>query len=171
MILGYKSGNHPQQIARRGVSDDIDTRGTPDSIFAPLMARHAFTLDVAANAENKKTEKYFDIAADGLSESWRDERVWCNPPFSNLGGWVHKALTETQGEGGGCPLVVMLLPNNRMEQIFWQDLIEPVRDRGLGVAVEFLRGRPRFTWRADRPLPIKGDRPPFGVCLVTFTPR
>ena len=72
--------------------------------------------------------------------------------------------------GGGCPLVVMLLPNNRMEQIFWQDHIEPVRDRGLGVAVEFLRGRPRFTYPAGRERPAKGDRPPFGICIVTFTP-
>lgn len=66
--------------------------------------------------------------------------------------------------------MVMLLPNNRMEQIFWQDHIEPVRDRGLGVAVEFLRGRPRFGYPVGHVRPVKGDRPPFGICIVTFTP-
>jgi phage N-6-adenine-methyltransferase len=168
MLLGYKSGNHPQQVAVRGVSDETDTRGTCDEIFLPLMARHQFTLDAAANADNAKTKKYFDLATDGLKQSWRGERVWCNPPFSNLGGWVRKALDEVNR--GGCPLVVMLLPNNRMEQIFWQDHIEPVRDADLGVSVKFLRGRPRFTYPAGHQRPAKGDRPPFGVCLVTFTP-
>jgi len=64
----------------------------------------------------------------------------------------------------------MLLPNNRIEQKFWQDHIEPVRDQGLGVEVKFLRGRPRFTYPPGIVRPVKGDRPPFGVCIVTFTP-
>lgn len=168
MLLGYKSGNHPQQVKLRGVCDETDTRGTADAVFLPLMEKHKFTLDVAANPENAKTKKFFDIKTDGLKQSWRGERVWCNPPFSNLGGWVRKALAEVNG--GGCLLVVMLLPNNRMEQIFWQDLIEPKRDRGLGISVEFLRGRPRFVYPPSRPRPTKGDRPPFGICIVTFTP-
>lgn len=167
MILGYKSGNHPQQVAFRGVDDETDTRGTPDHIFSPLMKRHDFTLDAAANATNAKCARFYDLAADGLKQSWRGERVWCNPPFSNLKGWVCKALEEVNR--GGCELVVMLLPNNRMEQVFWQDHIEPIRDRGLGVSVEFVRGRPRFTYPPTRRVPIKGDRPPFGVVLVTFT--
>lgn len=167
MLLGYKSGNHPQQVKLRGVSDDVDTRGTSDAIFLPLMAKFDFTLDAAANATNKKCAKYFDIATDGLKQSWRGERVWCNPPFSNLGGWVRKAIHEVNG--GGCPVVVMLLPNNRMEQVFWQDHIEPDRDQGLGIKVDFMRGRPRFTYPPGHERPAKGDRPPFGICIVTFT--
>ena len=99
MILGYKSGNHPQQVKRRGVCDDTDTRGTCDAVFLPLQERHQFTLDVAANADNAKAKRFFTKEIDGLVQPWRGERVWCNPPFSNLGGWVRKALAEVNGGG------------------------------------------------------------------------
>jgi len=97
MLLGYKSGNHPQQVARRGICDETDTRGTSPEVFAPLMARWNFTLDAAANADNAKAPLYFDIETNGLAQSWAGHRVWCNPPFSNLGGWVRKALAEVNG--------------------------------------------------------------------------
>jgi hypothetical protein len=61
----------------------------------------------------------------------------------------------------------MLLPANRTEQKWWQDLVEPSRLNG-SLAVYFLAGRRRF----DRPgwkKPAKGDRPPFGLCLLVWS--
>lgn len=67
-----------------------------------------------------------------------------------------------------CPLVVMLLPNNRTEQRFWQDLIEPYRDRaGSPLRVEFLSGRLRFLKRGQH-IVEPNERPPFGCCLCIW---
>jgi hypothetical protein len=62
----------------------------------------------------------------------------------------------------------MLLPANRVEQGWWQDHVEPFRDRpGSPLRVEFLRGRMRFDRPGWQPGP-KGDRPPFGCALLIW---
>lgn len=96
---------------------------------------------MAASAANAKCARYFDRESDGLAHPWTGETVWCNPPYSDLYAWTKKALYEVQH---GCRKVVMLLPANRTEQKWWQELIEPIRDRGLGVSTKNLPGRPRF---------------------------
>jgi phage N-6-adenine-methyltransferase len=163
-VLGFKAKNHPQQLQLRGALDDTDDRRTLPDVFDPLHAAHGFTLDVAANEENAKTERYFTLQRSGLKQSWAGEVVWCNPPYSDIRPWVEKALAETRAR---CPKVVMLLPANRCEQGWWHDLIEPIRDRGLGITTEFLKGRPRFG-RPNAPKAKKGDRPPFGLVVVTI---
>ncbi len=165
--LGFQARNHPQQIRVHGGADDtVDDRGTRPEIFDPLHAEFNFTLDAAASDLNHKCERYFTRKDNGLSLPWRGERVWCNPPFSDLASWAAKASHETTV--GGCELVVMLLPNNRCEQSWWQRFIEPFRDRGLGLSVRFLRGRPRFIIPENVTTPLKGDRPPFGLAIVIF---
>jgi phage N-6-adenine-methyltransferase len=166
-LSGFKASNHPQQIAARGALDEVDDRGTDPAFFAEWNKHvRGFTLDAAAAPHNAKCERFFTRADDGLVQSWEGERVWCNPPYSNLGDWVRKAWDEwAYGRG-----IVMLLPANRAEQKWWQELIEPHRDRErLPLKVRFLPGRMRF----DRPGAVigpKGDRPPFGCCLVTWMP-
>lgn len=143
---------------------DANDRWTPAAIFEPLHAEFRFTIDVAASARNAKCARFFDAAQNGLVQSWAGERVWCNPPYSDLRPWVEKALRETRE--GGCPLAVLLLPATRTEQAWWQDLIEPVRDRvGSGVRTVFLRGRPRFGNEAH-PKGQPGAK--FGVVVVVF---
>lgn len=164
-LIGFKARNHKQQVDARGADDDTDDRRTLPEVFDPLHAEHGFTLDVAASAVNAKCAKYFTRQVDGLAQCWAGEVVWCNPPYSDLAAWVRKALHETQN---GCPKVVMLLPANRCEQKWWQDYIEPVRDRGLGIETKFMRGRPRFGWDETRVTPKKGDRPPFGLVVIVF---
>lgn len=165
--LGFHARNHPQQVRVHGGPDDtVDNRGTLPEIFDPINAEFKFTLDVAASDRNHKCARYFTLKDDGLSLPWRGERVWCNPPFSNLAAWAAKAHHETTL--GGCPLVVMLLPNNRCEQVWWQNYVEPFRDRGLGISTRFLKGRPRFIKPPEAKMPVKGDRPPFGLTLVIF---
>lgn len=166
-LVGFKAKNHRQQVAKNGADDGVDERITPPEIFDPLHAKHGFTLDVAANADNRRVPAFYDLKGDGLSGSWAGQRVWCNPPYSACGAWVCKALDEVWVKKR-CPLVVMLLPANRCEQSWWNELIEPIRDRGLGVTTQFLRGRPRFGWPTGRVVPKKGDRPPFGLVVVTF---
>jgi phage N-6-adenine-methyltransferase len=163
-------GAQPPATARRargGEADDsIDDRGTIPEVFDPLHAEFDFTLDVAASNRNHKVPRYFTRAVDGLTQPWTGERVWCNPPYSACGAWVEKAVRETCGNG--CPLVVMLLPNNRCEQKWWQKHVEPFRDRGQGVNVRFLKGRPRFIQPPEAIMDKRGDRPPFGLVVVVF---
>lgn len=168
-LVGFRAKNHPQQVAQHGADDATDERITPDEIYVPLHERHHFTLDAAASASNTKCDKFYDLMSNGLSQTWAGEVVWCNPPYSNLLAWVSKAYGEVIN--GECPKAVLLLPANRCEQGWWQSFIEPWRDRGLSVRVKtsFLPGRPRFGWPEGRVTPKKGDRPPFGLVVVTFS--
>lgn len=165
-LVGFKAENHPQQTSARGVLDEVDDRGTHPEYFDPWNERFGgFTLDVAAAAHNTKTERYFTRADDGLAQSWAGERVWCNPPYSNLYDWVAKAWAEHPSTRG----IVMLLPANRVEQKWWQELVEPFRDKpGSVLTVEFLPGRMRFI-RPGAVITPKGDRPPFGCCLLIWS--
>lgn len=62
----------------------------------------------------------------------------------------------------------MLLPANRTEQGWWQDVIEWRRKLGW-IETRFLAGRLRFeTPDHDYTKQPKGNRPPFGVVLVIW---
>lgn len=184
-LVGFKAQNHTQQTAKRGARDNVDDRGTQWEFIHKLEERFGeFTLDVAAAPHNAKAPRFYTREDDGLTQSWGIERVWCNPPYSDCGAWVRKAWSEWLlwpqhlTERVDPPMtrrnpsptsIVMLLPANRVEQAWWQDHVEPFRDRpGSPLRVEFLRGRMRF----DRPgveIGPKGDRPPFGVCLLIWS--
>lgn len=148
-------------------TDRGDERSTDPALFAALAGRFGgFTLDAAASAENAKCARYIDEAANGLERTWVGERVWCNPPYSEVRAWVEKAWVESSI----CPLIVMLLPANRCEQAWWQDLIEPYRDRhGSCLTVEFLPGRPRFMLPGQLSV-APHERPPFGCCILVWRP-
>lgn len=173
-LAGFKSTNHPQQTGKRGAVDAVDDRGTDPEFIAGLEARFgAFELDVAAAEHNTKAPRFFTREDDGLLQSWTG-RVWCNPPYSDCGAWVRKAWDEWEEAHPGrrnVDLIVMLLPANRVEQGWWQDLVEPYRDKpGSSLRVEFLRGRMRFS-RPGWTKPEKGDRPPFGCALLIWEGR
>lgn len=161
-LVGFKAQNHPQQTKYAGSRRHVDDRALPAGDFAILHARFAFTIDAAASAENAKLPRYYSIEVDGLTASWTGERVYCNPPYSNVRPWIEKAWTETEAQ-----LIVMLLPANRTERKWWQDLIEPQRDRGLSLSVEFLPGRMRFLKAGQRDIG-PNERPPFGNCLCIW---
>jgi phage N-6-adenine-methyltransferase len=172
MLAGFKSSNHPQQTRRRGARDDVDDRGTDQAFFDALSERFGgFTLDVAAAPHNAKCAAYYTRDDDGLVQPWHG-KVWCNPPYSDIRAWVTRAWEAWERMPGAATqptLIVMLLPANRVEQAWWQDLVEPYRDRpDSPLRVEFLRGRMRFDRPGWTPGP-KGDRPPFGCCLLIWS--
>lgn len=167
MIAGFRATNHPQQTGKRGATDAVDDRGTDPAFIAQLEERFGkFTLDVAAAEHNAKAPRFYTREEDGLSQPWHGN-VWCNPPYSDCGAWVRKAWEEWRANGPP-ELIAMLLPANRVEQGWWQDHVEPFRDRpGSPLRVEFLRGRMRFHRPDWQPGP-KGDRPPFGCALLIW---
>ncbi|GAA4075657.1 DNA N-6-adenine-methyltransferase [Nocardioides kongjuensis] len=155
-LSGFKAQNHPQQTTRRGVDADVDDRATHPIDFARIDETHGpFTVDVAAAAHNTKCGRF-----------WTGERVWCNPPYSDIGPWVRKAWECWASTSG----ITMLLPANRTEQSWWQQMVEPFRDRpGSPLRTEFQRGRWRFLKPGDTAIE-PNSRPPFGVVLLTWTP-
>lgn len=188
----FRSRNHPQQTARRApaqatalfdlpdlasaITDDVDDRGTDPELFAELDRRFHFTLDVAASHANAKCERYLtkdDAPLDGLGQTWAGERVWCNPPYSNIRPWLEKAWCIPRQEAA--ELIVMLLPANRTEQGWWQELVEPFRDRDSWLAdphrlrTEFLLGRRRFVMPGNTRIE-PNERPPFGCVLLIWAP-
>jgi len=165
MLVGYQANNHPQQVARRGAAAKVDDRAIHPDDFAPLHARFRFTIDAAASAENARLPRFWTEQDDALSRSWAGERVWCNPPYSDIRPWVLKAHDE---QANGAELIVMLLPANRTEQAWWQDEVEPFRDDDGSFTVTFLRGRMRFI-QAGRTDVGPNERPPFGCCLLIWT--
>lgn len=160
-LVGFKAQNHPQQKAK----DAVDDRAIRMDDFTPLHERFRFTIDAAAAPHNARLPRYWTEGDNALMQSWRRERVWCNPPYSNIRPWVEKAWSSWDDHGAD--LIVMLLPANRTEQAWWQDLIEQQRRYRNDFRVEFLPGRMRF----DRPNAVigpKGDRPSFGCCLAIW---
>jgi len=159
-LVGFKARNHPQQRT----NPQVDDRGTDPELFRRLDERFQFTVDVAALPHNAKLERYITPDDDGLRQSWAGERVWCNPPYSDIGRWVVKAWDEWNA---GAELIVMLLPANRTEQGWWQELVEPYRELGHGFRVEFMPGRPRFV-NVGKTGIGPNERPPFGCCLLIW---
>ena len=180
-LVGFKAKNHPQQVAKNGADDTVDDRGTLPEFIEEMEARFGrFDLDVAAAAHNAKAPRYYTLEDDGLSQPWVGN-VWCNPPYSDCGAWVSKAWdewgrtpildasgTRLDRPSDGLRRIVMLLPSNRVEQKWWHEHVEPYRDRpGSDLRVEFLKSRMRFDRPGWVPGP-KGDRPPFGCCLLIW---
>lgn len=182
MLVGFKAKNHPQQTGPRGsgrpdllpglgdyfaaapadATDEVDDRAVPEGLFAKWNERFRFTVDVAANHHNAKVSRYHTKENSGLLVSWAGERVYCNPPFSNIEPWVAKAWAETSAE-----LIVMLLPANRTEQEWWQRLVEPKRDRDASFRCEFMSGRLKFLSPGEDEI-RENNRPPFGCLLLIW---
>jgi phage N-6-adenine-methyltransferase len=164
MLIGYRSSNHPQQVARRGPNEGVDDRATHPDFFAELDRRFGFSIDVAAAPHNTKCARFYDREQDGLIQPWAGEMVFCNPPYSDIGRWVAKAWDEAGAARG----IVLLLPANRTEQGWWQEYVEPFRDQpDSPLSIEFLRGRLRFI-KAGSVDVGPNERPPFGCCLLIW---
>lgn len=164
-LARFRAKNHPQQSRRWTADDTVDDRATHPLYFAEFDERHGpFTLDVAAAAHNTKCSRYYTREDDGTVQDWSGERVWCNPPYSEIAPWIRKAWDSWSTTTG----IVMLLPANRTEQQWWQLMVEPFRDRaGSPLSTEFLAGRMRFL-RPGQTAVGPNQRPPFGCVLLVW---
>ena len=151
-LVGFKAQNHPNQTPK----EDVDDRALPAGEFWVLNRRFQFTLDAAASPHNAKLDRYVTKEQNGLEASWAGERVYCNPPYSDIQPWIEKAWRETRAG-----VIVLLLPANRTEQRWWQNLIEAKLDRaGSPLRVEFLPNRIRFL-KPGQTMIGANERPPF----------
>lgn len=120
---------------------------TPQDLFDKLHLEFGFTIDVAASDSNAKLPRYFTIDDDGLSQTWDDEVVWCNPPYGRqIGHWVYKAASSRA-------TTVLLVPCRTDTRWF--------HDYALGRAeIRFIRGRLKFG--------AATDNAPFPCMLLIF---
>lgn len=104
---------------------------TPDEIFLPLKDEFGFTLDVCANQENAKCERFFDEETNGLNQVWNGV-CWMNPPFKDVKHWIKKAF-ESSLDGTTVVCLVCAKTNTN-----W------FHDYCLKGEVRFIKGRPKF---------------------------
>lgn len=86
---------------------------SPKDIFNYYDRTFNFTTDVAASFENRLCRDHRSEKFCGLNTGW-GERNFCNPPFSNMPGWVNKAIYE-MNKGR---LTVMVIPADTSTQWF-----------------------------------------------------
>lgn len=150
--------------------DERYTTRETDDCCRKAARVEAWDLDVAACAEAHLADRYFTKEQNGLLQQWSAERVWCNPPYSDIEPWAVKAWAEITAKR--CRLVAMLIPATRTEQGWWQREIEPYRDgritdeRPLGLRTHFLPGRTSFARPGSGGIGQAGT--PFGCVLLVW---
>ena len=130
-------------------SSATDLWETPDDFFEMYNQLYHFTLDVCALPENTKCDRFFTPEQDGLTQDWRGEVCWMNPPYGRvIGLWVQKAATSGA-------FTVCLLPS-RTDTRWWHDWVIPYGQ------VEFIKGRLKFGGSKNSA--------PFPSAVVIFDP-
>ena len=117
-------------------SSKTDQWATPQYFFDELNSEFNFTLDPCADDYNHKCKKYFTKEMNGLSQSWKNERVFCNPPYGKeIGDWVKKCYEEVLD---GCELAVMLIPARTDTKYFHNYIYKKATE------IRFIKGRLKF---------------------------
>lgn len=163
-LIHFTPRNHPQQVQEGNGDAEKDERYTPPELIGRLHAEWHFTVDAAgcaATPASRLIGRHWHKEQDGLAQHWGGERVWCNPPFSSVPAWIEKAWASEA-------IVVMLLPANRTEQPWWQEMVEPYRDRGDILLTQFLASRISFGTPANPASQKWASSPPFGCVLLIW---
>lgn len=116
------------------LTSNSDEWSTPQEMFDSLDAEFSFNLDVCSTDENAKCERHFTKEQDGLKMSWGGCRVFCNPPYSEIGKWVEKCYREGHKDH---TLVVLLIPARTDTKYFHNFIYNRAE-------IRFLKGRLRF---------------------------
>lgn len=121
-------------ITKGLMSSNTDEWATPRLFYEELNEEFNFTLDPCCTKENHKCEKYYTKEDDGLTKSWKNERVFMNPPYGKeIIKWVKKAYSENK-EG---TLIVCLLPA-RTDTKWFHEFIYKKHE------IRFIKGRLKF---------------------------
>lgn len=68
---------------RHGVNNGgRDDWRSPRKLVESLDNEFDFTIDLAADNNNRVCDRYYSEQDDALLQSWKGERAFCNPPFS-----------------------------------------------------------------------------------------
>lgn len=120
---------------------------TPRSLFDRLHAEYGFTLDGASEPGNGLLEAASTAEAP---IAWEGQRVFCNPPWSNIRPFVEQAPSAD--------LAVLLVPARTNVAWFHRAL-------DLGASPRFFQGRPKFELPEHAG---KGHNSPVDCMLLVF---
>ena len=147
---------------------------TPPDLFAALHREFQFTVDGAADARNHLLPRWWGPGAtqegagnrtDALTICWAHERVFCNPPYSQIHDFVAAAATEATAPGM-TGVSVLLIPTRTDTRWFHSYLWNRQAHRPYdGVELRFLKGRLKFL-TADGP----ADSAPFPSMIAVLRP-
>lgn len=121
---------------------------TPRSLFDPLHAEFGFTMDGASEPGNGLLPKASTV--ENLLP-WEGERVFCNPPWSNIPPFIELA--------SAAEVAVLLVPARTNAGWFHRAL-------ELGAMPRFFPKRPSF---GNAPDGTKGHNSPVDCLLLVFT--
>ena len=149
------------QTQRVMFSSKSDEWETPEDFYNKLNKRFKFTLDPCSTSLNHKCDKHYTIEENGLSKSWKNEVVFVNPPYGDVGKWVKKAYDESTQNGA---TVVMLIPS-RTDTRYWHDYIMTSAS-----AIYFVKGRLKFYNKVIADYTGKSDisPAPFPSAVIVF---
>lgn len=70
----------------------VQTLATPWPVFRKIEAAlgERFELDVCAEPETAKCDRFFTVEDDALTRQWRG-LCWCNPPYNEIGAFMAHA--------------------------------------------------------------------------------
>lgn len=121
--------------------------GTPQTLFRTLHREYHFTLDGAAEGDNR----LLSIASTPESPlGWEGHRVFCNPPWSMIPPFVELAPAAD--------LAVLLVPARTNARWFHRAL-------ALGATPRFFLGKPRFVGPNGQPASFNS---PVDCLLLVF---
>lgn len=113
-------------LAPKQVQDETrDSRATPPEVYAALDVEFGFTLDPCPLDPAPVLGLF-----SGLARPWAGERVFCNPPYSDIPSWIAR--------GREADVAVFLLPV-RSDLNWWHDHAMHADE------VRFIRRRLRFS--------------------------
>jgi site-specific DNA-methyltransferase (adenine-specific) len=134
-------------------SNDM-TWGTPHEWFDYLDLEFDFTLDPCCSHETAKCPKHYTPAEDGLSQSWKEETVFMNPPYGKeVGLWMKKAYEEARDNMA----LVVCFVRASVDTEWWR------RYASRATEIRFPKGRVTFAGAETAA--------PFPVAIVIFRPR
>lgn len=148
-----------------------DEWSTPDDLYVSLDREFKFTIDAAANRQNRKCDLWFGPGAgqgytDALAiDCWwlgrrpDSEAAFCNPPYSKCREFIARAAEEARRG-----LTVVCLVPSRTCTRWWHEYVWD-REKNCcrpGVEVRFIKGRLKF---GD-----SNNSAPFPSVVIIFRP-
>ncbi len=143
---------------------------TPPDLFKTLDWRYCFDYDPFSSHENALCTLHSTVDGtysgrnklsddDGLTRSWRRERIYMNPPYSR--GLIEQCIEKAYNERNNASIIVALLPASTDTQWF-QRFILP------HCFIDWLPKRVRFI---DPDTGLPGGSPPSGSIIALFRPE
>ena len=127
---------------------------TPDEFFKILDDEFSFTIDLCANAQNKKLENYISDSQNSLNCIWEGV-CWLNPPYNKqLSHWIRKAYYSAQK---GATVVCLLSARSTGTKWFHDFVMKSTE-------IRFVEGRIYFGSNG------KFKRPDYYSMVVVFLP-